>query len=408
MKRLTLLILALMGLSLLAVAGGATFVALRGMPRYPRWDPGFDVRVTPERVARGRKTARMLCARCHYEPVTDSFRGNRVRYLPEEFGAVYGRNITKDWDRGISRWPDGELAFFLRTGLRPDGKYVFPYMVQLPRMADEDLYDLIAFLRSEDPWVRPIPIPDIHFEPNFLVKLLSRTRFEPNPYPQESIPLPDTKDKVAWGRYLAVDKLDCYGCHSRDFKTNDIQHPERSQGFFGGGNPLLDAQSQSRVYSTNLTPDPVHGIGQWTEAQFIRALKEGFRPDGTVLRYPMELYGDLTDEEAGAIYAYLRTVPPLATPRRKPEALAPAPAASRGAELYQKYFCHSCHGQTGVLLCDLRGTSGKYPTDEELAAFIRNPSRSIPGSKMPAWEGVIQEDEYAPLIQYVRSLGGKP
>jgi mono/diheme cytochrome c family protein len=121
----------------------------------------------------------------------------------------------------------------------------------------------------------------------------------------------------------------------------------------------------------------------------------------------MQAYVELTDAEVDAIYAYLKTVPPLEKAvARAPRTAAPARASS-GEQIYFKYSCQSCHGTTGVGLCDLTASLGKYPTDESLASFIRNPALTTPGSKMPAWEGVIEESEYPALTRYVRSLGGR-
>jgi cytochrome c2 len=120
----------------------------------------------------------------------------------------------------------------------------------------------------------------------------------------------------------------------------------------------------------------------------------------------MQAYVELEDAEVRAIYAYLKTVPPVvnAVPR-SPRGAVPADATD-GQKIYYKYSCQSCHGDTGVGLCDMREGSKKHPTDEALVAFIKNPAATVPGSKMPAWEGVIQENEYLPLVEYVRRLSG--
>ena len=65
------------------------------------------------------------------------------------------------------------------------------------------------------------------------------------------------------------------------------------------------------TYSPNITPDPDTGIGRWTDAQFLRALQEGVRPDGAnyfpVFPYPS--FTGITDGDALAIKAYLFSVP---------------------------------------------------------------------------------------------------
>src|SRR3712207_9407227 len=55
---------------------------------------------------------------------------------------------SQDPEKGIGRWTDGQLLHLLRTGIRPDGSMV-GIMLTYPLMADEDLYSLIAWLRSD-------------------------------------------------------------------------------------------------------------------------------------------------------------------------------------------------------------------------------------------------------------------
>jgi hypothetical protein len=138
--------------------------------------------------------------------------------------------------------------------------------------------------------------------------MLSRTVFKPLPYPQEPIEAPSLSDKVAYGKYLVDAKFDCFSCHSADFKTNDIMYPERSEGYFGGGNALRDKE-MNIIRSANLTMDKETGLGNWSEADFIRTLRFGMRPDNTPLRYPMVPAPMISDEEASDIWAYLQTIP---------------------------------------------------------------------------------------------------
>jgi len=67
------------------------------------------------------------------------------------------------------------------------------------------------------------------------------------------------------------------------------------------------------TFPRNLTPDMETGIGKWTEAQIVTAIREGRRPDGTPLLPPMPwpMYSHLTDKEAYAVAAYLKTIPPV-------------------------------------------------------------------------------------------------
>ena len=86
-------------------------------------------------------------------------RAIRLPDLPAEFGAAFSKNITHDKDVGIGAWTDGELAFMLRTGINRQGKYTPPWMPKLPRIDDEEIASIIAFLRSDDSLVQADPDP---------------------------------------------------------------------------------------------------------------------------------------------------------------------------------------------------------------------------------------------------------
>src|SRR6185503_20795136 len=138
------------------VGGAAAYIALSGIPRYTPGKVELTVEVTPERVARGRRTAHMLCIACHMDADTGKLSGHRMPDLPPQFGVAYSANITQDQETGIGAWTDGEIAYLLRTGIKRDGSYAPPWMVKLPNLANEDLKDVIAFLRSDDPLLAPV------------------------------------------------------------------------------------------------------------------------------------------------------------------------------------------------------------------------------------------------------------
>ena len=102
--------------------------------------------------------------------------------------------------------------------------------------------------------------------------------------------------------------MDCFPCHSPDFKTVDYLNPENTPGYFSGGNQPLDLQGNVRR-TMNLTPDLETGIGRWPEEKFVKAVKYGQKDGEPALRYPMLPYVHLSDSEVKAIYAYLRTIP---------------------------------------------------------------------------------------------------
>jgi mono/diheme cytochrome c family protein len=101
------------------------------------------------------------------------------------------------------------------------------------------------------------------------------------------------------GRYLAA-AGDCISCHTRTGGKP-----------YAGGRPLDTPFGV--IYSANITPDAVSGIGGWSEAQFSRAVREGVAKDGTHLypALPYTAYTKVTDEDVHAIWAYVRSLQPV-------------------------------------------------------------------------------------------------
>ncbi|MGB5243678.1 MAG: c-type cytochrome [Lutimonas sp.] len=285
------------------------YIQIKGIPSYKTEEINFVVHSTPETMARGEKLAKVLCANCHLNEETGQLTGKFMRDAPEEFGIIYSANITNDKTHGIGNWTDGEIVYLLRTGIKRDGKYAPPYMAKLPTMADEDINAILSFLRSDHPYVEGNSTPTIPVETSFLTKVLTNTVFKPFPYPKEKIPMPDENNPIELGKYL-THNLDCFSCHSADFKTNNFLEPEKSPGYFGGGNKLLTMEGEV-ILSSNLTPDKETGIGNWSKEKFRNALKSGIVEGQIALRYPMVPYIDLTDKEVDAIYTYLQTLPAI-------------------------------------------------------------------------------------------------
>ena len=111
-------------------------------------------------------------------------------------------------------------------------------------------------------------------------------------------------DLVAKGEYLAH-AGDCIACH-----TNP------GDALFAGGFPM--ATPFGTIYSSNITPDPTTGIGSWTADQFYGAMHTGRFPDRGLIypAMPFASYTKVTREDCDAIFAYLRSVPPVHQPNR--------------------------------------------------------------------------------------------
>ena len=292
---------------LLFVIAGVT-INMKGIPSYDTQEIKLDVEMDSASIANGEKLAAMVCVNCHKGKNTILLEGAPIEDLDPSFGKAWSPNITNHPEKGLGKYTDGEIVYLLRTGIKKDGQYAPPWMPKFPNMADEEIEDIIAFLRSDHPSLEASETVQPVSEPSFLSKMLCNFAFKPFPMPEKSIERPPANDQVALGEYLANGVLHCYACHSADFKTNDDFIPTNSLGLYGGGNRLVDLEGNT-VLSTNITMDKNTGIGNWTADEFIQAVKFGTRPDGAPLPYPMPKYSLLDDDEVRAIFAYLQTVP---------------------------------------------------------------------------------------------------
>src|SRR5215510_4471890 len=127
---------------------------------------------------------------------------------------------------------------------------------------------------------------------------------------------------LARGTYLMNGIVACGNCHTPQTPQGPVPGKE-----LAGGTPFREGFGVA--YAPNITPDPETGIGKWTDEQIIAAIREGKRPDGTIIGAPMPiaLYRDLSDEDVKAIVAYMRAVPPVANKVAKSEYKVPLPPA---------------------------------------------------------------------------------
>ncbi|MDZ4748344.1 MAG: cytochrome c [Saprospiraceae bacterium] len=310
MKRVFKILGILVGLGVLVLAVGAAYIHFAGIPSYEVKAPELKVTADSAMLAEGKRLATMVCNQCHMAS-NGLLEGQMMSDLPVEFGKAWSANITRDEKYGTGRYTDGELVYLLRTGIKRDGNYAPPWMPKFPHLSDKDLHGVIAYLRSDAPELAPVAKAQPPCQPSFLTKFLSYVAFKPMPYPTQPIAAPPITNKVAFGKYLSTGKVECFGCHSPSFETMNIMEPEKTPGYFSGGNAMPNLEG-TIIHTRNLTPDKATGLGNWTEEQFIKAVRFGQRDGKPALRYPMVPYSAMTDEEASTVWAYLQTLPAIA------------------------------------------------------------------------------------------------
>ncbi len=277
----------------------------------------------------------------------------------------------------------------------------------------------------------------------------------PKRRPAADLKAPATAEAVERGRYLANNLAGCMTCHS-ETAENLPGDPIRA-GRLGSGRDFGRPEGlPGLVRAGNLTSHP-DGLGRWTDGEIVRAVREGIGKDGRPLFpfMPYQVYGrNLTDADALALVAYLRTLPPLAgSPPRteidfpvsmfsrtapKPVVSPVAPLAddplARGKRLLELGGCADCHdsfddrhepvpGQylAGGMAFNVPGKGRVYAsnltpdpasgigawTDEELLRVFRTGTnrRGRPLYAMPwaAYTG-LQEQDLQAIVTALRAL----
>ncbi len=260
---------------------------------------------SPTSFERGKNLATNVCGGCHYNHDLNKFAGHQLKDLPKYLGKFYSANLTNSTTHGVlNNYTDAQLAYLIKTGIKNDGKFI-PYMIR-PTMADDDINDIIVYLRSND---GPVSAADTSVGKTHLSiigKIANNTQ-KAQPYIVGN-KRPAEDNAVDNGRYL-VDILSCYHCHSKTILSLNYLHPEKSKGYMAGGMKFKNLKGKM-IRSANLTPDKGTGIGFYTKEDFRKAVRAGETPDARSLSFPMPKFKNLTDKQVDDIYAYLQTLPP--------------------------------------------------------------------------------------------------
>ena len=138
-------------------------------------------------------------------------------------------------------------------------------------------------------------------------------------FPPPSVRAETQAELIARGRYIATAIQGC-GCHTREKSDGSKDENWRYAGspnpaprFGPPANAGWSSPRWKKIYARNITPDPDTGIGKWTEADFIRALRTGITPDGRVLdtQMPWNAFQKITDRDLKSLWAYLKTIKPV-------------------------------------------------------------------------------------------------
>ncbi|MEJ8758287.1 cytochrome c [Pontibacter sp. H259] len=295
--------------------------------------PVLTIKKTPELIKRGEYLANhvAVCIDCHSErdwskfsgPIVPGTHGKGGDKFDQNMGfpgVFYAKNITSDKETGIGAWTDGELYRAITAGVSKDGDPLFPLMPYkaFSQMPEQDIYAIIAYIRTLEPIKNEVPKSD----PDFPMNLILRTM--PATPTVKAKPVLD--DQLSRGKYLLT-IASCGDCHTPREKGELIEGK-----FLAGGEEFKLPTGTLR--SANITPDKETGIGTWSEETFVKRFKmhqdpaianKKLAPTDFNSIMPWGMYAGMKEEDLKAIYQYLRTVKPN---NNKVEKFTPAPAKS--------------------------------------------------------------------------------
>jgi cytochrome c553 len=288
----------LIGLVIVAIAGVYLSSSARLNKTYTIPQASVVVTIPNDQasIERGKHLAVAIakCTTCH----GDNLAGQVMADVPP-FRLV-ATNLTRGQGGVGGQLTDADWVRAIRHGVGPDGKglLVMP-SEDYTDFSDADLANVIAYVKS-------VPLVDNQL-PGMDIRLLGRVLLVSGQVPG---PAAETIDHNArrpaavtpavsaeYGHYLAQNGA-CLGCHG----------PSLSGGPIPGAPPDVPP-------AANITPA---GIGTWSDEDFFRALREGKRPDGSVINpaMPWQRLREMTDDEIKALLMYIRSVPAKPTGNR--------------------------------------------------------------------------------------------
>lgn len=245
------------------------------------------------------------CMACHTVQNGKDYAGGYAIESP--LGTIYSTNITPSKTHGIGNYTEAQFANAIRGGIRGDGSHLYPAMpyTSYAKLTDSDVQSLYDYFMHE---VKPVDDEPAHttslpFPFNIRLSMMFwNTLFLDN---KPFTPDGSQSDQINRGAYLVEGLAHCSACHT---PRNVLMAEEGSNAL--SGSPL------GSWYAPNVTPDPVSGIGGWSDAELAQYLKTGHVAGKAQAAGPMaeaitNSFQHLTDADISAMIAYLHTVKPV-------------------------------------------------------------------------------------------------
>jgi mono/diheme cytochrome c family protein len=358
----------------------------------------------PSMIARGSYLARAAdCMPCHTSARDKAYAGGLRMNTP--FGVMYSPNITPDRETGIGTWTFDEFKKAVHSGIRADGKFLYPTMPfdAFTKISEEDLKALWSYFLSLPPIKQQNRENELTFP--FSIRygmLVWRTLFFRAQWFE-----PDPTKSAQWNRgaYLVEALGHCGDCHTpRNFMGATVA----SERFKGA---RID-----QWYAPDITSEVLAKTNRWDKSRLIAFLKKGAANNSTALGPMQEVVHDslsfLTPDDLDAMASYLLDVtngssaPALVAAKKLPPEIA-----THAAKLYADNCatCHQANGQgiTGSIpaLAGNPAVIAAKPFDTLSVVLQGVPARDgIPA--MPSFAGSLNDNDVAEIANYVRTNWG--
>ncbi len=321
-KKLLVRTLSLFCLVVLVLASALTFHVWRTWDRL--YDdipvPEVNASTDPAVIARGEYLVYgpSHCVECHsssFEEFQKVLNGEKVplqggtRFDAPPLGAIFSKNLTPDPETGIGRYTDGQVARMMRYNVRPDGRASVRPLMPFHNMSDEDMIAIISYLRAQPPVRNRVPDNEWTLAGK-VIKSLSST-FKPRENVNPPKVAPEEKPTPQRGEYLARYVANCVGCHTPlDDTTFEPSGPEFSGGEEMEPMPFPGAEKSTWFRTPNITAVKGSALMKFPDrATFVARFKAGGRQHpGSPM--PWESYSRMSAEDVGAIYEFLKALPP--------------------------------------------------------------------------------------------------
>ena len=259
-----------------------------------------DSAARAQAIARGEMliATRTPCSDCHGKDFGGSVVVGKSPVEQLMFGYWAAPNLTAGKGSVTRDFTAHDWDLAVRHGIMKDGHTSSMPAMEFKGLSDHELSDIVTYIQSKPPVDRDLGKPRLGLVFSIAVMTDPTLITAPSVDHQaaHAVEPPDSLNPIALGQHIA---LSCTGCHGVNYSGGKMPDPNM---------PVV----------ANLTPD-TSGVKGWTEADFLRAMHEGVKPDGTRLKdaMPWRVYGKMGDTNLKAVWAFLQTLPPTPKGVRK-------------------------------------------------------------------------------------------